>query len=997
MATGTKEIDFEQAIETYLISSADGYRAVAPTLYDRDIALIPEEVVAFFRDSRPERYQALQDQYGPQTDERIVQELARQIKTHGTLHVLRKGYKDRGVDMRWAWFKPASGLNPDHAAWYAANRFVVVRQVRYARSAKDTQELDMVLFLNGIPLLTAELKNALTGQYLTDAIKQYRQDRDPKEPLLEYKRCLIHFAVSTEKVAMTTRLTGEKTFFLPFNQDIDNPINLNGYATEYLWTDVWSRDSLLDLIQNFVNVQTETETYFDEKTGKLAERQSEKLIFPRFHQRRVIGRLLEAVRADGVGQKYLIKHSAGSGKSNTISWLAHRLAGFFETYATNRPMFDSVIVVTDRRVLDKQLRKNVQDFGQVAGTVVAIDESMSSVDLQKAIEAGKRIIITTLQKFPVISDTIARLGDRRYAVIIDEAHSSQSGEAARHLRRALSLSEAETEDESEATDIDELVLADLKSRGHQRNVSFFAFTATPKNKTTELFGTLRNGQKVPFDEYTMRQAITEGFILNVLENYTSFRRYYKLASRTGITDKEYETAKTVRLLTSYVDLTDHAIELKTRIMLEHFIGYTAKQIGGKARAMLVTRSRLHAVRYKRKFDELMREMNLPYNALVAFSGTVHDAEVDADFTESNMNNLGGKLDISLALKLPQFRLLIVANKYQTGFDEPLLHTMFVDKKLGGVNTVQTLSRLNRTMTGKTGTMVLDFVNDPEQIQADFQEYYDANFMPEDRQTDPNTLYDMLTELNDWPVVQPNDIAEFAELYFRPGDNKQLLQPILGRCAKRFRDDLDDDNQVAFKSCATDFVRLYRFISQILTFQDVELEKTYALLSMLIKKLPIPGSTLPREVLNEVELDSYKIQNAGTLSLPLAAAPAEQYGMNRGNNTGVGADEVYELLSSIIKTLNDTYGLDLTENDKVDFDLIRQRIEADPELMTIFTDRNSKENIRDKFNDVLDQALLDFIDTKLELYNKLSEDKANATMKRLWFNSLYDLRIRGLRP
>jgi type I restriction enzyme R subunit len=996
MATGTKEIHFEEDIEKYLTSPAGGYRSVSPTRYDRELALLPEEVVAFVRESRPERYKALQDQYGPQTDTRIVQELARQLKTHGTLHVLRKGYKDRGVAMTWAWFKPASGMNPDHAIWYAANRFAVVRQVRFAKNPKDTQELDLVLFLNGIPLLTAELKNALTGQYLNDAIKQYRESRDPKEPLLEYKRCLVHFAVSTERVAMTTKLAENKTFFLPFNQDINNPDNPNGFATEYLWTDVWSRDSLLDLVQNFVSFQTDTETYYDEQKHQLAERTSEKLIFPRFHQRRAVGRLLTQIQTDGVGQKYLIKHSAGSGKSNTISWLAHRLSGFYQKTADERTLFDSVIVVTDRRVLDKQLQKNVQDFGQVPGTVVAITEKMTSQDLKAAIESGKRIIITTLQKFPVISDTVGRFKDRRYAVIIDEAHSSQSGEAARHLRRALSLSEAEKEDEEGTpADVDDLVLADLKSRGHQPNVSFFAFTATPKNKTLELFGTVRNGQKEPFDEYTMRQAIAEGFILNVLDNYTSFRRFYKLASRVNVTDKEYESAKTVRLLTSYVDITDHAIELKSRIMLEHFVAHTAGQIEGKARAMLVTRSRLHAVRYKRKFDELMRDMNLPYTALVAFSGTVYDADVDADFTETNMNNLGGQLDISMALKLPHHRILIVANKYQTGFDEPLLHTMYVDKKLGGVNTVQTLSRLNRTMSGKTSTMVLDFVNDPEQIQADFQQYYDANFMPEDKQTDPNTLYDALTELSKWPVVMPGDVTEFAEVFFRKGDTMQLLQPILNRCAKRFMGDLDDEQQAAFKACATDFARLYRFMSQVITFQDVELEKQYVLLSALLQKLPQPGSTLPREVLNEIQLDSYKVQNAGTVSLALEANGAELYGMSRGGTAG-GQDEVYELLSTIIKTLNDTYGLDLTDDDKVDFDIIRQRIEADPDLMNIFNDRNSKDNIRDKFNDVLDQALVDFIDTKLELYNKLSEDKANATLKRVWFNSLYDGRIRGIR-
>ncbi|WP_299826011.1 DEAD/DEAH box helicase family protein [uncultured Pontibacter sp.] len=990
MATGTKELHLEEHIEQHLVTKY-GYHELHTSLYDKELCLVPEEVIGFLEATQPKPLKALREHYGARADERIVTNISKNITKFGTLHVLREGVKDAGQKLRLTYFKPVSGMNKEHQELYQANYFSVIRQLQYSKF--NSNSLDLVIFLNGLPLLTSELKNALTGQYLTDAIRQYREDRDPKEPLFAYKRCLVHFAVSTEKVAMATKLAGLKTFFLPFNQDVENPVNPNGFKTEYLWDDVWAPDSLLDLVQNFVNEQTDQEVYFNEKEGKLDIKKSEKLIFPRYHQRKAVYKLLNAVAHEGVGHRYLIKHSAGSGKSNTISWLAHRLSNFFQNQTDEKSLFDSVIVVTDRRVLNKQLIANIKQFEQVPGVIAAIDEKQPGAELKKAIEEGSRIIITTLQKFPVISDTIARHPDRRYAVIIDEAHSSQSGESARHLRKSLSLNEAEQEDQQEK-ELDDLVLDEIQSRGRQNNVSFFAFTATPKPKTIELFGTKVDGKLEPFDEYTMRQAIAEGFILDVLGNYTPFKRYYKLAKRSSSDDKEYETRKAVRLLTSYVDLQDHAIELKSRIMLEHFVSKTANEINGRARAMVVTRSRLHAVRYKCKFDALMQEMKLPYRALVAFSGTVHDAETGMDYTETSMNDLGGNISIPDALKLPQNRILIVANKYQTGFDEPLLHTMFVDKKLGGVNTVQTLSRLNRTTSGKGGTMVLDFVNDPEDIQADFQDYFDLNFMAEDNQTDPNTLYDLQTEISLQGVVTSVELEAYAEVFFRKGDNKQLLQPLLGTALKRFTDELEEDAQDKFRADARDFVRLYKFLSQIITFSDVELEKLYVFLNHLLKVLPLKGSDLPQEVLNEVQLDSYKIQQQGQQNITLVEEPAELYGQTRSGG-GNGSDELRDLLSNIIKTLNDTYGLELTDDDKLDFEQIRNRLESDQELLGIFNPNNSRENIKDKFNDVLDQALLDFIDTKLDLYNKLSEDKANATLKRLWFNSLYDARIRGL--
>ena len=996
MAEGTKEIHFEEHIVKYLTKFAQPefpeYTEKDNSCFDKDLCLIPEDLIGFIKESQPKKYDALYAQYGNNTDQKIIELVADNINKSKTktLQVLREKVKDRGQYLDLVYFKPSHSKTPEHMVGYLKNKLTIIRQLKYSK--KNENSIDIVLFVNGLPVITMELKNALTGQYLHNAIKQYIEDRDPKEPLLEFKRCLVHFAVSTEQVSMCTELKGKSTFFLPFNKALVNKDD-NDYATSYLWKDVLRKDSLLELIQNYTNLQVNKEKYYDNQTKELREKEKTLLIFPRFHQRRAVQNLLSAIKEDGIGNKYLIQHSAGSGKSNTISWLAHRLSDFYRNPDDNKALFNSVIVVTDRRVLDKQIQDNIRQFEQMPGTVEYIDKNKTSQDLKNAIESGKRVIITTLQKFPVISDVIAQNKDKTYAVIIDEAHSSQAGESARHLRKALSLEEAESAD-GEEKDLDDLIADEIKKKGDQANISFFAFTATPKSKTIELFGTIRDGKKEAFDLYTMEQAIKEGFIKDVLKNYMSWRRYYKLIKRTDINDKEYEKKKTVRLLSSYVDLQDHAIEKKARIMIEHFVSQTQKEMQGKARAMLVTRSRLHAVRFKRKFDDIMREMKLPYGALVAFSGTVTDSETGQDYTKENMNNLGGKIEIPDALKLPQFRILIVANMYQTGFDEPLLHTMFVDKKLGGANTVQTLSRLNRTAPGKDSTVILDFVNDPEKVQEDFQSYYGSNYMSLDDQTDPNSLYDVQHKIQSYNIIYEKDIEAYAKLFFTKGDHKEKLQPILNEVVKRYETGLDEDQKIAFKANIKDFVRLYRFLSQIITFTDVQLEKHYVFLSDLFKKLPAILNNISNEVLEEIDLDSYKIQHLFTIDLSLESQNNAMQGMNPSGDGKKEAEEL-EWLTKIIKVLNDSFGLDLNEEDKVEFEKMRNNIITNDELMRFFNTKNSKNNIQEKFNEEIDNELLNFINTKLELYNKLSEDKANLMFKNLWFNQIYDQKVRGI--
>jgi type I restriction enzyme R subunit len=996
MAEGTKELHFEDHITQYLTHKVNPsfpeYRLGKPEEYDKELCMIKEDLIGFIRDTQPDTYRSLEEQYGSAVDHQICQRAAISLEKgkNKTLDFFHKNLRIGGQNLKTIFFQPVHSNTPEHQLAYENNRLTIVRQLKYSRQNENS--IDIVLFINGMPVVTIELKNALTGQYLHHAIRQYMQDRDPKEALFEFKRCLVHFAVSTEQVSMCTRLEGKKTRFLPFNKALVNE-DSSGFAVSYLWEEILRKDSLMDLVQNFVNAQVVEEYQPDPVTGQIKKKETEILIFPRYHQLRAVRRLLKAVKEDGTGKKYLIKHSAGSGKSNTISWLAHRLAGLYRNQNDERVLFNSVLVVTDRKVLDKQIQNNIAQFEQQAGVVEYIDERKTSQDLKKAIKLGRRIIVTTLQKFPVISEEVGRYPNRTYAVIIDEAHSSQAGESARHLRKALSLEEAESEDKVEK-ELDEIIEDEIRRKGDQSNISFFAFTATPKNKTIEMFGTDGPGGKAEFDLYSMEQAIKEGFIKDVLKNYMSWKRYYKLVKRSESFDKEYEKKKAVKLLASYVDLQDHAIEKKARVMIEHFVSQTQYEIQGKARAMLVTRSRLHAVRFKRKFDDIMREMKLPYGALVAFSGKVDDPETGESYTKEIMNQLGGNMDIPMAFRMPKFRILIVANMYQTGFDEPWLHTMFVDKKLGGASTVQTLSRLNRTCSGKDSTMVLDFVNNPEQIQEDFQEYYGSNYIDKEDLTDENSVYDLLSKIESFHLINKEDLEEYAEIFFKSGDNKELLQPILGRLVSRFEKQLTEEKQFEFKKLARNYVRFYRFISQIIRFADAHLEKYYVLLTDLQKRLPSAPGTQPLDVLEETELESYKLQHQFTSNLNLESGDSGMKGLEPGG-AGQKEEEEMEWLSRIIKILNDTFGLELSEEDKLEVKKVQQNIYDNDELMGFFNPNNSKENIRDKFDEEVDFELLNFINTKLDLYNRLSEKRVNRMLKQAWFNEVYDRRLRGM--
>ncbi len=968
------EQNFEEHIEEHLLSS--GYNKRLAGDYDKDLCLIAADAVEFIRNTQLDEYEKLEAQYGTATPIKIVQRLAAEVGKRGVLDVLRKGFKDRGAKLRLAYYKPASGMNAEHLEMYGKNRFSVVRQLKYSRKSENS--LDMAIFINGLPIITAELKNSLTGQFVSEAIKQYKTDRDPREPLFTFKRSLVHFAVGNEKVYMTTRLSGDKTRFLPFNLDTENPINPNGHKTSYLWEDIWQKDTLLDLIDNYLCLQTNTEKYFD-KTKGLTETTSEVFVFPRFHQLDCVRSIVAAVGDEGVGHNYLIQHSAGSGKSNSIAWLAHKLASFYQKPTDKDRLFDSVIVVTDRCVLDEQLQNTIKQFEKTTGVVCKID--INSAQLREALENGKSIIISTIQKFGVIAETINQLAGCKFAVIVDEAHTSQSGESAKQLKKALSvkLEEAEALD-ADDFDVEDEIIKEIRNRGRQKHISYFAFTATPKNKTLELFGRKgADGQFAAFHTYWMRQAIEEGFILDVLKNYTTYQRYFKLAKSVE-SDEKYEKKKAFRLLTSYVDLQPHAIETKVRIMLDHFLAHTASAIQGKGRAMIVTCSRLHAVKYYLMLSRIMAEKHLPFVALVAFSGTVIDNDTGREYTEKGMNRLEAKVNIQDAFKTPEFRLLVVANKFQTGFDEPLLHTMYVDKKLGGVNAVQTLSRLNRKTFGKEECVVLDFVNEAEEIQKSFQPYYQATMLTEE--SDPNKLYDLETELKGFEIFRQSDLDEFAEVFFNTREPQEHLQPILDRAVEMWRGKKQDERE-DFRSMLQSFVRIYGFISQLVTFEDVDLEKLYVYAKSLNRKLPKRENPLPYQVLEAVDLDSFRVQQTYKGSIQLVNEDGQTPPITSGQPKHT-EDEI-DLLSVIVTTLNETYGLNLTEEDKVDIGRIKEKLETDEELRAVMNPQNSLDNIRIKFNKTVDGLILDFVNTKLELYKKLSEPKVNEMFKSKWFD------------
>ncbi|MBL7066348.1 MAG: type I restriction endonuclease subunit R [Candidatus Marinimicrobia bacterium] len=971
------EQDFEEHIEEHLVSS--GYSSSDPSIYDKTLCLIPAQLIEFIQETQAKTLEKLELQYGSETEIKLIKRVSTEIENRGVIDVLRNGVKDRGCDFHLVYFQPRSGLNPEHKDLYKQNRFTVIRQLKY--SLKNENSIDMGIFIDGIPIVMMELKNTLTGQNHIDGEKQWKYDRDPKEPLFRFKRNLVYFSVGNEKVSMTTRLMGGKTRFLPYNKDIENPVNPKGHKTHYLWEDILHPNSMLDLIENFVHIREEKEKVYDSKLGKVVDKKKELLIFPRFHQLNVIRSLKKSVVEEGVGNNYLIQHSTGSGKSLSIGWLSHLLTSLYRTPADTEGMFDSVIVVTDRKVLDKQIRNTVKQLEQTKGVVNPVD--VNSQQLKEYLELGKSIIITTVQKFPVISDSISRLKSKKFGVIIDEVHSSQSGETSKHLKKSLSKSVLdefqEGEDWDDLTEVDKLILDEIISRGRQAHISYFGFSGTPKNKTFEIFGRKNeDGQFVSFDLYSMRQSISENFTLDVLQNYTTYERYFRLNKKIE-EDKELPESRVKKMLVKYVDIHPHTISEKTKIILEHFLNHSSLKISGKSRGMVVTRSRLHCVKYKLEFDKQLKEMEFPFKVLVGFSGTVYDKDTHKEYTEPSLNGFPERLTQE-NFKDPQYRILIVCNKFQTGFDEPLLHTMYVDKRLQGLQCVQTLSRLNRTMTGKTDTLVLDFVNKPEIIQDSFQPYYQGTLLVEE--TDPNKLYSIEQEIKKYNLFRDETVNELIEKFYDDRIPDEELQPILDYVVEDWKR-LEEEEREDFRHQIQSFIRLYGYISQIITFKDIKLEKLYIFLRFLNRKLPRRTRDRLADVFSYVDLEYFRIEKKHSYPISLMYEDGELQPIS----TGVGEsppEELKDLLSHIIQVLNENFGSDLNDDDKVNLEKIQTRLNEDKELRKVHLGDNTESNKRFMFNKVFDKLLQGLVDDSLGFYKKLTEPKRNQYVKRVLF-------------
>jgi type I restriction enzyme R subunit len=1021
----TTEKAFESWVEQMLL--AKGWQTGNVSGWDRERALFPQAITDFIAATQPQLWESMRTQHGAQLEAMLLSTLVKELAIKGSLHVLRHGFKFYGKTFRLAYFKPAHGLNEEVLAQYRANQLTITRQVPCHPG--DHSTVDLVLAVNGLPVATCELKNPWTGQSCRNALRQYKEDRNPRAPLFEFKqRALVHFAADPDEVHMATRLAGGKTFFLPFNRGshpgevqcgAGNPQHPSGYRSGYFWEEVLERESFLDILGHFVFIEKKEEKVDDGKEGsRMVTREA--MIFPRYHQLDATRKLIAAARAEGPGQNYLIQHSAGSGKTNSISWLSHRLASLHDS--DDHKVFDCVIVITDRQVLDRQLQDAIYQIEHAQGVVKAIDQD--SKQLAEALIDGTRIVVTTLQKFPFVlrgllhaagaesadaPDEAAKaqakaweteIGKRRYAVIVDEAHSSQTGETARELKAILGANTGGNGDDDE-TDWEDRLNEVMASRGRQPNLSFFAYTATPKGKTLELFGrTGASGKPEPFHLYSMRQAIEERFILDVLQNYTTYKTYFKLVKAVE-DDPDLPKKKAARALAKFLVMHPTNIAQKIEVIVEHFRSHVRTHLGGRAKAMVVTGSRLQAVKYMEAFQRYIGEHGYDdIRPLVAFSGTVRDPETGLEYTEPGMNTdvVSGKpiseKQLPERFASPDYQVLLVANKYQTGFDQPLLMAMYVDKRLDGVQAVQTLSRLNRMIPGKETPFVLDFVNEAEDTYRAFKPYYDATSLQES--SDPTQLEQLKHELDAFQVYHWNEVEAFARIFYRvpgkqnPADHAHLqrhLQPAVDR----FKAMEDEEQRGEFRDKLSGYVKVYSFLSQIIPYGDPDLEMLYSFGRFLLPHLPLERDTSAVKLGDEVGLQYYRLQRVFSGAIELREGEGE-YGVKSPTDVGTGkAKEEKAPLSEIIEVLNDRFGTNFTEEDRLFFEQIKEKAANTPEVV-----RLRQANPFDKFQLGLRQMLEDLMIQRMSendkivsryMDDKAFEDAAFAVLSKVIYDTI----------
>ena len=996
---GHTETDFEKAIE-HGLTSQGGYSSRSPDDFNEDLCLFPADVVGFLKDTQSQKWDQLEALLKGQTEDQVLSDLAKELTTKGTLHVLRHGFRCYGKTLRLAYFQPNTGMNPETIALYAQNRLTITRQVAFTSVKKAPSGklkrciLDVTLAVNGLPVVTAELKNPLTGQRATDAKKQYERDRDGRDLIFKFKeRALVHFAVDPDEVWMTTQLKGGETFFLPFNKGhgrgAGNPPVEDNWKTAYLWDEVLARDSLLDILQRFMHLEVKEKKIATERGPKTVRKET--MIFPRYHQLDAVRKLVRHSKEHGAGHNYLVQHSAGSGKSNSIAWLAHRLAGLHD--ASDTKIFHSVIVVTDRLVLDQQLQNTIYQFEHKTGVVEKIDENTQQ--LARAISNGVPIIISTIQKFPFIAQALRTLADKgeelslstegkRYAVIVDEAHSSQTGETASALRgmlnkdgieAAIAAQLSDVEDENLTEETKRAILRDTLRRGRQPNLSFFAFTATPKFKTKAMFDEPGSDGQSPFHEYTMKQAIEESFIMDVLKNYTTFKRFYGLVKQVE-NDPQVPKRAAAKALTQFLTLHPHNIDQVVTIIVEHFRSNVMHEIGGRAKAMVVTGSRLEAVRYKLAFDRYIEDHGYSgIRSLIAFSGTVEDPEIpESSFTEVGMNNGLPEAELPETFDGDQFRVLLVAEKYQTGFDQPLLQTMYVVKRLAGVQAVQTLSRLNRMAPGKSRTFVLDFANEEEDIFNAFKPYYEDT--PVGDNADPQRLNELQHRLLEWAIFTHEDVSAFSSVWYgktmdHTASDHRVMNAILDRAVEAFQG-REEEEREEFRGQITAFRNLYAFLSQIIPYQDSELEQFYTFCRNLISKLPPPGDGSSFTLDDEVALKYFRIQQMTQGSIDLDDGDADP--LKGPTDVGTAGRKDEEVgLRDLVDRLNERFGTNFTRADQLFFEQVRESAESDERIVEAAL-ANKYDNFSSFLERMLDELFIDRMDGNEEVFSKVMSDQ-----------------------
>lgn len=973
--TNTKENGLESLIVKWLVEQ-NGYEQGTNADYNRDYAIDETRLFRFLNETQPDAMNKLGVFKAEMKKKQFLNRLQGEIAKRGIIDVLRNGIKVYPANLIMFYLTPTEN-NTKAKEMFEKNIFSVTRQLMYSNDSTRLA-LDMCVFINGLPVITFELKNQLTKQDVDDAVEQYKTDRDPRELLFQFKRCMVHFAVDDARIKFCTKLDGKGSWFLPFdkgyNDGAGNPPNPNGIMTDYLWKDILTKTKLSRIIENYAQVVVEE----DPETKK----KSVKQIFPRFHQLDCVESLLADVKANGVGKRYLIQHSAGSGKSNSIAWLAHQLIGLEKN---GHPMIDSVLVVTDRRILDKQIRDNIKQFMQVANTVAWAEHSG---DLRKAIQDGKRIIITTIEKFPyVVPDIGAGHKMNHFAVIIDEAHSGQSGRNSAQMNLALSGLASEDEMDNE-----DKINAMMEGRKLLTNASYFAFTATPKNKTLETFGVAyEDGDDVkhrPFHVYTMKQAIQEGFILDVLKYYTPIASYYKLM-KTVQDDPMFDKKRAQKKLRAFVESDSYTIAQKADMMVTHFHEQVISKgkIGGQARAMVVTSSIPRCIEYYYAINECLAARHSPYKAIIAFSGEHKYQGQEPPLTSAAINGFPDA-KIPATLKSDPYRLLVVADMFQTGFDEPLLHTMYVDKMLYDIKAVQTLSRLNRCHPAKHDTFVLDFANKPAMIEEAFSRYYRTTLLS--GETDPNKLYDLIAMMEEYQVYSEEHVMKLVDLYLN-GAERDRLDPILDACAAVYKE-LETEDQIKFKSAAKSFCRTYGFLSAILPYGNAEWERLSIFMNLLIPKLPSPrDDDFSEGILDVIDLDSYRLEAQESMSIKLEDSDTEVPPVPAGKSGHIVNPEM-DLLSVILNDFNDMFGnIDWKEPDNV-----RRQIIAIPEMVARderyqnAMKNSDRQNARMESERALQQVIFSVMADNMELFKQFQDNPSfKKWLSDMVFNMTYE--------